>query len=142
MPRDYKVYLEDIVEAVSRIETYISGKPWVEAAKDFMTFCCYFERSRFMKGQYKIFAAAFILLAGAQALWAAGPTYPPDTIAASAEWTQDRSPYVIASDVTVAPGAVLTIDPGVEVRFASPAASPQGPGPNLRVKGALRALGN
>ncbi|HUO57276.1 MAG TPA: NosD domain-containing protein, partial [bacterium] len=46
------------------------------------------------------------------------------------------------SDVTVAPGAVLTIDPGVEVRFASPAASPQGPGPNLRVKGALRALGN
>ena len=38
MPRDYKVYLEDIVEAVSRIETYISGKPWVEAAKDSMTF--------------------------------------------------------------------------------------------------------
>jgi uncharacterized protein with HEPN domain len=38
MPRDYKVYLEDILEAVSRIKNYLSGLDWPAASKDHKTF--------------------------------------------------------------------------------------------------------
>jgi uncharacterized protein with HEPN domain len=38
MPRDYKVYLEDIAEAISKIRIYLSGLDWTEAAKDSKTY--------------------------------------------------------------------------------------------------------
>lgn len=38
MPRDYKVYLEDILEADSRIRTYPAGLSWDEASRDPKTF--------------------------------------------------------------------------------------------------------
>ena len=38
MPRDSKVYLEDIVGAVGRIQKYLEGRPWIEASKDDKTF--------------------------------------------------------------------------------------------------------
>jgi parallel beta-helix repeat protein len=74
--------------------------------------------------------------------FAAGPTSVSGTISTSIEWTKDNSPYVIQSDVTVAPGAVLTIDPGVEVQFVVPAGAKVGSTPNLVVRGGLKAIGN
>jgi uncharacterized protein with HEPN domain len=38
MSRDYKVYLEDIAEAMARIQSYLSGLDWSEASKDSKTF--------------------------------------------------------------------------------------------------------
>ncbi len=38
MPRDFKVYLEDILEAASRIRGYLADLPWAEASKDPKTF--------------------------------------------------------------------------------------------------------
>ncbi|HHX49967.1 MAG TPA: DUF86 domain-containing protein [Clostridia bacterium] len=37
MPRDYKVYLDDILEAINRIESYTAGIPWDEFCKDTKT---------------------------------------------------------------------------------------------------------
>lgn len=34
MPRDYKVYLEDMAEAIAKIHDYLSGLGWPEASKD------------------------------------------------------------------------------------------------------------
>ncbi len=50
---------------------------------------------------------------------AAGPTYVTNHIMASATWTKAESPYVIQSDILVAKGAILTIEPGVEIRFVA-----------------------
>ncbi len=43
------------------------------------------------------------------------PVTPPTEI----HWTLAGSPYVLASDLTIARGAILRIDPGVQVRAAS-----------------------
>lgn len=57
------------------------------------------------------------------------------TITADEEWTASTAPYVIAlGGVEVAPGVTLTIDPGVVVKFAGPAAK-------LTINGALNAQG-
>jgi hypothetical protein len=66
-------------------------------------------------------------------------------------WTRKESPYVITSDLTVSKGVTLTIEAGVEVRFA---ASPetgrlfqpvgfegQTPQTDLIIRGRLAALG-
>jgi len=74
---------------------------------------------------------------------AAGPTYVKDTtISAATEWTKDNSPYIIQNDLVVSHGAVLTIDPGVEVQFVAPTNGKIGSGPNLVIQGGLRAVGN
>jgi parallel beta-helix repeat protein len=48
---------------------------------------------------------------------AAGPTYVSGPINADTTWYFADSPYIVTGDVTVEPGAILTIEPGVEVRF-------------------------
>ncbi|HVZ82003.1 MAG TPA: right-handed parallel beta-helix repeat-containing protein [bacterium] len=83
-----------------------------------------------------------LILGFAPQSFAAGPTSVSGTISTSTEWTKDNSPYVIQSDVTIAPGATLTIDAGVEVQFAVPAGAKVGSTPNLVVRGGLRAIGN
>ena len=34
MPRDYKVYLDDILDAISKIEIYVAGQDWATASRD------------------------------------------------------------------------------------------------------------
>ncbi|HTC19622.1 MAG TPA: right-handed parallel beta-helix repeat-containing protein [bacterium] len=89
------------------------------------------------------FFTGLFLLAGFQTAQGAGPTYVKDsTIAASTEWTRDNSPYILQNDVVISRGAILTIDPGVEVQFAASDTTKQGAGPNLVVQGGLRAVGS
>jgi hypothetical protein len=54
-------------------------------------------------------------------------------IAQDTTWSRSDGPIVVVGDVTVAEGATLTIEPGVEVRFEG--------GHTLTVLGTLRALG-
>ncbi|MBU0568981.1 right-handed parallel beta-helix repeat-containing protein, partial [bacterium] len=46
-------------------------------------------------------------------------TYVSGTITSNTNWTQANSPYIATDTVTVANGVVLTIEPGVTVRFAT-----------------------
>ena len=55
------------------------------------------------------------------------------TIMTDTTWTEAGSPYVVTANVIVDEGFVLTIEPGVEVRFAA--------GTLLDVKGGLFAQG-
>ena len=86
--------------------------------------------------------AVLLLLANSHQVIAAGPTNVKDPITVSTEWTRDNSPYVIQNDIVVSKGAVLTIDPGVEVQFVVSAGTKVGTGPNLVIEGGLKALGN
>lgn len=92
--------------------------------------------------QWISFLIISLTLGFAPESFAAGPTSVSGMISASTEWTKDNSPFVIQSDVTVAPGAVLTIDAGVEVQFAVPAGAKVGSTPNLVIRGGLKAIGN
>lgn len=85
-----------------------------------------------------------LALLGARQLSAAGPTYVSGAIATSTNWTTTGSPYVITGDVTVLPGATLTIRPGVQVRFNATDASNAGSYPTkteLIIRGRLDAAG-
>ncbi len=55
------------------------------------------------------------------------------SINANTTWTLSASPYIVIGDVTVVPGVTLTIQPGVEVRFAG--------NYSLTVNGTLNAAG-
>lgn len=46
-------------------------------------------------------------------------TVSTSTITSDETWTQACSPYIVTTNVTVRDGAVLTIEPGVQVRFNS-----------------------
>lgn len=72
---------------------------------------------------------------------AAGPTYVKDAISTSTTWTKDNSPYILQNDIVISKGAILTISPGVEVRFVAPDNGMVGAGPNLVVQGGIRAVG-
>ncbi|MGH7739828.1 MAG: right-handed parallel beta-helix repeat-containing protein [bacterium] len=72
--------------------------------------------------------------------WAVGPTYIHDGIGASTTWSPDGNPYIVQNDITIAKGAVLTIEPGTDVHFV--ASGKAGQGPNLVVEGGLVAVGN
>lgn len=75
-------------------------------------------------------------------VWGAEFTQVRDNITRNTEWTKKKSPYVIQGDITISRGAILTIDPGVEVRFGALAGDKAGSGPNLVVRGGLRAVGS
>lgn len=48
---------------------------------------------------------------------AAKATYVEGVITEDTIWTMVDSPFIVSNDLTVSPGATLTIEPGVEVRF-------------------------
>lgn len=59
-------------------------------------------------------------------------------------WTKARSPYVVTEDLMIPPGATLTLDPGVVVRFKPNVADARGLQPfdlELAVRGTIRATG-
>lgn len=59
----------------------------------------------------------FATLALAAAPTASATTYVSGPVATDATWTLANSPYVVTHDVTVNPGATLTIEPRVIVKF-------------------------
>ncbi len=59
---------------------------------------------------------------------------PAQVLSGTVHWTAANSPITVSEDQLVAQGAVLMIDPGVEVRFA--------PDVRLTIAGTLRAGGN
>ena len=61
----------------------------------------------------------FFLLIAIVACWNAYATNVSGTIAVTTTWTAANSPYVVTASVTVNPGVTLTIESGVEVRFAN-----------------------
>ena len=64
----------------------------------------------------------------------AGPTYIPGAqITDTVTWTLDGSPYIVTDSVRIEPTGILTIEPGVEVRFEADTA--------LEVLGRLVAVG-
>ncbi len=65
--------------------------------------------------------------------WAAGTPWVQTDIQADQAWDSAHSPYVLSSPVTVGKGAVLTVQPGTQVRFA--------PAARLVVRGGLEAVG-
>ena len=75
------------------------------------------------------------VLSGAlPAPWPApNPTTVSGTITVNTTWTLANSPYLVTDTVTVNPGIILTIEPGVVVKFYA--------GKNLVINGALTAIG-
>jgi parallel beta-helix repeat protein len=92
--------------------------------------------------QITAFALCLFFLGMVQQALAVGPTYVRDAISASTTWTKDNSPYVIQNDIVIAKGAILSIEPGVEVQLTAVANGKVGSGPNLVVQGGLKAVGN
>jgi len=64
---------------------------------------------------------------------ASGPTYVKGIISTDTAWTLANSPYILTAPTLVESGATLTVEPGVEVRFAE--------GSKLTVEGRLQAVG-
>ena len=60
-------------------------------------------------------------------------TFVEGTISENTTWTLSKSPYVVSQDVEIAGGTILTIEPGVEVRFEG--------NRSLTVNGSLHAVG-
>jgi parallel beta-helix repeat protein len=88
------------------------------------------------------FLASFLLITFAPLVNAASPTYVKDAISTSVTWTKENSPYILQNDIAVSKGAILTIAPGVEVRFVAPSGGAVGAGPNLVVQGGIKAVGS
>jgi len=69
-----------------------------------------------MKKVFVMYLGILGLMMGKE-LWA--ETYVSGIITSNATWTQTNSPYIATDTVTVANGVVLTIEPGVTIRFAT-----------------------
>ena len=69
----------------------------------------------------------------------------PGTLAENRTWSLAESPYIVQGDVRVRGGAVLTIEPGVEVKFTLVDAMPDPQGASMTdliVQGGLMAVGS
>lgn len=71
--------------------------------------------NRAIKRGIWLFGFALFFLAG----FSNADTTVRDHIRQNTTWTKAESPYLIYGDLMIAKGAVLTIEPGVEVRFAA-----------------------
>lgn len=68
----------------------------------------------------------------------------PGTLAESRTWLAAESPYLIQGDIRIRGGAVLTIEPGVEIRFTQKDSLPDSLGSNMTdliVQGGLMSVG-
>ena len=92
--------------------------------------------------QFNILLASLLFFISNQAAQAVGPTYVRDAISVSTNWTRDNSPYILQNDIVISRGAVLTIEPGVEIRFAVTNNGKIGSGPNLVIQGGINAVGS
>jgi len=92
-----------------------------------------------MKKQLKLFSLLAVMIvgmfavAGALFFSSASATYVEGNIVQDTLWTLTDSPFVVISNVTIKPGFMLTIEPGVEIRF--------GGNFSLIVQGRLTAVG-
>lgn len=79
--------------------------------------------------------SALLIIMGVVPSAATAATQVPSRISTSTTWEASASPYIVSSAprTSIAPGATLTIDPGVVVKFETGAA--------LDVYGAIRAQG-
>ena len=69
----------------------------------------------------------------------------PGILSENRTWTLAESPYIIRGDIRVRGGSILTIEPGVEVRFSQKDNLPDSNGStmtDLIVQGGLMAVGN
>lgn len=64
---------------------------------------------------------------------AGSSTYVKGVISTDTTWTLANSPYIVTAPAIVESGATLTIEPGVEVKFAEDS--------KLTVEGKLQAIG-
>lgn len=69
-------------------------------------------------------------------------TYVKDAINVSTTWTAANSPYIVQNDIVIGKGAILAIEPGVEIKFSASTSGAVGSGPNLVVEGGIRAVGS
>jgi len=68
----------------------------------------------------------------------------PGTLAENRTWRAAESPYLLQGDIRVRGGAVLTIEPGVEIRFTQRDSMPDSLGSNMTdliVQGGLMSVG-
>ncbi|XP_069176227.1 protein bark beetle isoform X4 [Procambarus clarkii] len=80
-----------------------------------------------MWGGGSVVVVVVVVVGGAGAVWSGG------TITSSVVYDEAASPYLVTEDITIMPGARLTIRPGVTVQFD--------PGVGLTVRGVLEAQG-
>lgn len=80
----------------------------------------------------KLFFFLVILLSGISKFTSA-QTNVSGGIYVNTTWTKLNSPYIVTGDIVLFPGKVLTLEPGVEVRFTSYY--------NIEVRGELIAIG-
>src|SRR4051812_42744642 len=88
----------------------------------------------FVRRWYLLLVAALAVAAVPGAAWSVGPTNVSGTISSDTTWSLANSPYVLTGNVVVAPGATLTIEPGVVVKLNDPFRT-------MFVDGTLKAIG-
>ncbi|MBF0407170.1 MAG: hypothetical protein HQM10_07445 [Candidatus Riflebacteria bacterium] len=69
----------------------------------------------------------------------------PGSLAENRVWKAVESPYILQGDLRVRGGAILTVEPGVEVKFSTKDSLPDSNGATMSeliVQGALMAVGN
>jgi len=69
----------------------------------------------------------------------------PGTLAENRTWKAAESPYIVQGDIRIRGGAVLTVEPGTEIRFTQKDSLPDSQGTSMAdliVQGGLMAIGS